>query len=295
MSHPPAAEPVGARPRRLGAVWCVLAAIVSVQLGAAFAKNLFGRVPPVSMVWLRLASAAVVLWTFARPRIGTRTPRAWFNAAWYIAGLLGMNWAIYESFARIPLGLAVTIEFLGPLTLATLTSRRRLDLVWIALAAAGVALLGFTPTHLDPLGVLLALVAGAGWASYIYAGSRVAPDWDGLTVITLGCTVGAVLFAAPGIAAGGRQLWHPPVLLIGAAVGVLSSVLPYSLELVALRTLPPNVFGILMSLEPAAAALAAVLVLGERLSSPDVVAIACVVLASLGASRTTRPEPQLSA
>lgn len=270
-------------PRR--ALWWVLAAIVSVQVGATGAKQLFGTVPPVTMTWLRLVCAAAILWVVARPRVRGRSPRQWQVVGLYALGMVGMNWAIYESFHRIPLGIAVTLEFLGPLSVAVLGSRRLLDLVWVALAGLGVALLGAAGSVTDPAGVLFALAAGACWALYIVMGAKVSASWDGLGPITLACTLGAVIFAGPGVVAGGTAMWHLHVLGMGLVVAVLSTVVPYSLELLALRTITPRVFGILMSLEPAAAALAALVVLRELLGVTDWLAIGCVVAASWGAFR----------
>lgn len=279
------------------AVWLVLASIASVQFGAAVAKQVFDVVPPVSMTWLRLAAAAGALALIRGVRVarrGRRTddyrdtrqePRDWRAVTGYALSLLGMNWAIYEAFHRLNLGIAVTIEFLGPLTLAVIGSRRRLDLAWAALALAGVALLGLAPTRLDPLGVVFALLAAACWAGYILTAARVGRSWDGLDALALACGLGAVLLAVPALLAGGPALWRGDVLLAGAGVGLLSSVIPYSLEIVALRVLSPGVFGILMSLEPAAAALAALLILRERLGPLDLLAMACVVVASVGATR----------
>ena len=197
-----------------------------------------------------------------------------------------MNWAIYQSFARIPLGLAVTIEFLGPLAVAVATSRRLRDLLWAILAAAGVVLLGWSPAPLDPIGVGYALLAGAGWAGYILLSGPVARRWSGLTGATVGSMVGAVVWLVPGVLAGGAMLLEPWVLLVGLGVGVLSSTIPYGLELVARRSIPSGTFSVLMSLEPAVAALSALLILRELLSPVELVAMACVIVASAGATRS---------
>ena len=198
-----------------------------------------------------------------------------------------MNWAIYQSFSRIPLGIAVTIEFIGPLTLAVLGSRHARDLVWVLLAGAGVVLLGFQPADLDVLGVAYALLAGAAWAAYILLSASTGRRWAGFDGLAVASIVAAVGMTLPGAAEPpGSGLWDGRVLLIGALVGLLSSVIPYSCELVALRSLRPAVFGILMSLEPAAAALAAIVVLSEHLSVLQWLAIACVVAASIGATRS---------
>ena len=199
-----------------------------------------------------------------------------------------MNWAIYQSFARIPLGVAVTIEFIGPLTLAVLGSRRPRDLAWVVLAAVGVLLLGFDGDDLDAAGVAFALLAGAAWAAYILLSARTGRHWEGLDGLAVASVVAALLLTPFAVGIGGEDLLDPRILLIGAAVGLLSSVIPYSCELVALRSLSPGVFGILMSLEPAAAALAGIVVLGELLGPAQYAAVACVIAASVGATRTGR-------
>ncbi len=274
------------RPRWLSPVWLVIGAIVSVQVGAAFAKSLFELAPPTAIAWLRMAVAAVVLMLVARPRLTGRGWAEWRVVIGYGIALATMNWAIYMSFARIPLGLAVTIEFLGPLALALVGSRRALDLVWVALAGIGVALLGVFPVTVDWIGVGFALLAGAGWAAYILLGRRTGVSWSGVTGVSMGAVVGATVFLIPGIVTGGSALLQPKVLLLGAAVAIMSSVIPYGLEMVALRSISPGVFGILMSLEPAAAALAALVILGEQLGWVEIVAMTCVIVASAGATRT---------
>ncbi|WP_248582452.1 EamA family transporter [Nocardioides sp. InS609-2] len=270
------------------AVWLVLVGIASVQLGAAFAKDLFGTISPTALVWLRLAASALILVAIARPRLRGRTPRDWQVVVGFALSLGLMNFAIYQSFARIPLGIAVTLEFIGPLTLAVVGSRRARDLAWVGLAGVGVMLLGVERTDLDLVGVLFALLAGAAWSAYILLSASTGSRWQGLDGLAVASVIAAVVLMPMALVAGGTTLLEPRVLLIGAAIGVLSSVIPYSCELVALRTLRPSVFGILMSLEPAAAALAAAAVLGELLSVWQWLAIVCVVVASIGATRTGR-------
>ena len=277
------------------AIWLVVIGIVSVQAGAAIAKDLFGTISPTSMVFLRLVTSTLVLLAIARPSWRGRSRSDWLVVAGFGASLGLMNWGIYQSFARIPLGIAVTIEFIGPLTLAVLGSRRARDLVWVGLAALGVALLGFQPTDLDPVGVAFAVLAGAGWAAYILLSAQTGRRWPGFDGLAIASAFATLLLTAPAIVSGGTALLDPHVLLIGVLVGVLSSVIPYSCELVALRTLAPSVFGILMSLEPAAAALAAIVVLNELLSPIQWLAVVCVVIASVGATRSrpvhTEPAP----
>jgi inner membrane transporter RhtA len=210
----------------------------------------------------------------------------WQVAVAFGAVLGTMNWAIYESMARIPLGLAVTIEFLGPLGLAVVGSRRARDLVWVGLAGIGVAVLGIEPGHLNRAGVGFALLAAVAWAAYILLSASTGRRWpglDGLTVASVVATVGMAPFL---FAFSGRGLDDPRVLATGALVGVLSSVIPYSCEITALRTIRPSVFGILMSLEPAAAALSGMVVVHEFLTGLQWFAVGCVIAASVGATRS---------
>ena len=278
-------------PAWLSPVWLVVGAIVSVQFGAAIAKSLFGVVDPTGIAWLRMAFAAVMFFAIARPRFRGRTWSDWRVVLGYGLCLATMNWAIYQSFARIPLGLAVTIEFLGPLAVAVVTSRRLRDFLWVGLAAAGVVLLGWSPAPLDPVGVGFALLAGAGWAGYIVLAGPTARAWSGLTGASVGSLVGALGFAVPGLLAGGTALWQPWVLAAGLGIGILSSAIPYGLELVARRRIPSGTFSILMSLEPAVAALSALIVLGEQLSPIELVAMTCVIVASVGSARTMTRRP----
>ena len=276
---------------RVNPVWLVLGGIISVQFGAAFAKSLFTLTDPTAVAWLRMAVAAVIFWAVARPRITGRAWPEWRVVVGYGITLATMNWAIYQSFARIPIGLAVTIEFLGPLAVALVGSRRARDYYWVGLAAVGVALLGVLPTTVDWIGVGFALLAGAAWAGYIVLSGPTGAAWEGVTGVSVGSLVGALVFLIPGVLAGGTSLWQPHVLLLAAAVGVLSSVIPYGLEMVARRRIPAAVFGILMSLEPAVAALAALVVLGEQLGWVEWVAMACVIVASVGSTRALAKAP----
>lgn len=278
-------------PTHSQAVWLVLGGIVSVQVGAAIAKDLFGLVPPTALVWLRLVTSAVILVALARPALAGRSRADWVVALGFGTSLLVMNWAIYQSFARIPLGIAVTIEFLGPLTVAVLGSRRPRDLVWVGLAGTGVALLGLAPGELTWAGVLFALLAAAGWAAYILLSAQTGRRWPGISGLAVASVVGAVVLAPPAVVDAGSTLLEPRVLVLGAAIGLLSSVIPYSLEITALRRISPRVFGVLMSLEPAAAALAAMVLLAEFLTLPQWVAVGCVVAASIGAARSADVGP----
>lgn len=263
----------------------VLLGVISLQVGAAFAKHLFALVGAGGMVWLRLLFAAVVLLALWRPslRLDWRTLGV---IAGYGAVLTGMNMSIYYSFERIPLGVAVTIEFLGPLTVAVLGSRRKLDLVWAALAALGVLLLARADGGMDWLGVAFALLAAAFWAGYILMGAKLGSRTSGGSGLALGMAFGALVATPIGAPEVGAELLRPEVLAAGIVVALMSSVIPYSLELEALRRMPPRLFGVLMSLEPAVAALAGLVVLQEWLGPWQWVAICCVVVASVGATRS---------
>lgn len=280
---------------RLSPIWLVLIGILSVQFGAGVAKSLFGEVDPTTIVWLRLVTSSIVLWLVAAPRLRGRSRQDWWVVLGFGASLGLMNWAIYQSFARIPLGIAVTIEFVGPLTLAVLGSRRLRDLAWVGLAAIGVLLLGFERGELTPAGVLFALLAGAAWATYILLSAQTGQRWQGFDGLAVASLIATLMLTPLAVRAGGEDLVEPRILLLGAAVGLLSSVIPYSCELVALRSLRPAVFGVLMSLEPAAAALAGIVVLQEFLAPLQWVAMVCVVVASVGATRArptlTEPVP----
>ena len=267
-------------------VWLVLVGIASVQFGAGLAKTLFDEVSATTVVWLRLVASALILLAIARPVLRGRSRQDWIVMLGFGLSLGVMNWSIYQAFARIPLGLAVTIEFVGPLALAVLGSRRPRDLLWVVLAAAGVLLLGLEPGELNVPGVLFALVAGAAWAAYILLSAQTGRRWPGLDGLALASVVAALLIAPAALGRHAHELVDGRVLLLAAAVGLLSSVIPYACELVALRTLPTSVLSILMSLEPAAAALAGLLVLGEILTGLQLLAMACVVAASIGATRS---------
>ncbi len=273
--------------RQISPIWLVLAGIASVQLGAAVAKNLFGEIEPTAMVWLRLVTSSAVLLAWARPQVRGRSRDDWLTVIAFGVTLGAMNWSIYQAFARIPLGLAVTFEFAGPLVLAVVMSRRARDLVWVGLAALGVGLLGFEKADLDLLGVGFALLAGAAWAAYILLSAQTGSRWAGLDGLAMASLVATVMLAPFAVPQGGTDLTDPRILLLGAAVGLLSSVIPYSAELMALRSIRPAVFSILMSLEPAAAALAGIVVLQEYLSAVQWVAVAAVMAASIGATRGT--------
>ena len=267
-------------------IWLVLVGILSVQFGAGVAKTLFDDVSPTAIVWLRLVTSAVVLVAIARPRLRGRARVDWQVVLAFGLALGLMNWAFYQAMARIPLGLAVTIEFIGPLSLAVLGSRRPRDLVWVALAGVGVLLLGVQPGDLNWAGVGFALLAAATWAAYILLSAQTGRRWQGVDGLALASVVASLLLTPVTLGRYADQLDDARVLVLGALVGLLSSVIPYTCELVALRSLRPAVFSILMSLEPAAAALAGLVVVGEVLEPLQLVAMACVVVASVGATRS---------
>jgi inner membrane transporter RhtA len=265
----------------------VVAAVTSLQFGAGFAVTLFDELGPAGAAFLRLAIAAAVLLAIWRPHVAGH-PLADLRVAAAFGAVLGtMNFAIYSAMDRIPLGIAVTIEFAGPMAVAVLGSRRALDLLWAALAAAGILLLADPGGgSLDAAGVAFALLAATMWAFYILLAGRTGRIFPGGSGLALAMVVGALVVAPLGIAQGGGELLHPELLAAAAGVALASSVIPYSLELEALRRLPANVFGVLMSLEPAVAALAGLVILGQHLSLREWAAIGLVVLASAGATAT---------
>ena len=266
---------------RAAAVGLVLVAAVSPQIGAAFAVTLFDELGPAGAAFLRLAFAAVVLLAIWRPRLAGDLRLA--GAFGVALGL--MNWSFYEAIARIPLGVAVTIEFAGPLLVAVIGSRRPLDIVWVVLAAAGIVVL-VDPGggSMDPLGVGFALVAAACWMAYIYLSKRTGAAFSGGSGLALAMAVGALIVLPAGVIQANGALAEPDLLGSALVVALLSSVLPYSLELEALRRLPEAVFGVLMSMDPAIAALVGFVALGQDLGARELVAIAMVVVASVGAT-----------
>lgn len=270
----------------------VLGSAFSLQFGAALAVLLLQRVGVLGAGALRLTLAAIVLMLIARPAVRSRSRSDLVLVVAFGLVLGTMNLCFYAAAARLPLGIAVTLEFLGPLGLAIVTSHRVRDLMWVVLAGLGVVLLGEGGlSGLDPVGVAFALAAATCWAGYILLGSRTSRRYARSEGLAIGMVVAAVLAIPLGVAGGGSALLDPTVLAFGLGVALLSSVLPYSLEMAALRRIPPRTFGVLMSLEPAVAALAGFLVLDQRLSPWQLVAISLVVVASAGATRSaTRPD-----
>src|SRR5947209_2838651 len=268
----------------------VLGAIASVQFGSALAATLFSRIGPAGAVTLRLVTAAVILAAIWPPRARGRTRAELRLAVLFGLVLAGMNLSFYEALHRIPLGIAVAIEFVGPLGVALIGSRRALDVLWAALAAAGIVALTRGDVHgIDAAGVALALLAGVLWGTYIVLNARVGRTFAGSTGLALAMCAGALALLPVGIASAGARLVEPGSLLPGIAVGVLSSVIPYSFELEALRRIRTSVFGVLMSLEPAVAALAGFIALGQGMTASMVGGIALVSIASVGASRRAAP------
>ena len=266
----------------------LLGSIGSVQFGSAFATKLFHRAGPGGVVFLRLALAALVLGAIARPALRGRSRKDLIAATAFGLILGAMNWSFYEALHRLPLGVAVTIEFVGPLSVAVIGSRRRIDLLWAALAGGGVALLALRGGHqgITAAGVALALVAAACWAAYIHLSKRVGAAFAALDGLAIALAVGTLVVVPAGIVEGGSALGQPAVLGGGLLVAMLSSLIPYSLEIVALRRLSASTFGLLMSLEPAAAALAGVLVLSQPVTGVLALAIAMVIIASVGTTVT---------
>ena len=276
------------------------AGAVSVQAGAGLAARTFGQLPPAAVTTLRLWAAALIMLIAggrgaARAVAALVSGRAWRDGA--AAGTFGiflavMNFAIYQAFQRIPLGIAVTVEFLGPLAVAVAGARRLASLAWAALAAAGVLLLARGSTgHLDLTGAAFALVSAAGWAGYILFSRATGQRLPGSAGLVIAMCVAAALVTGPGVVSGAPRMFRPAALATGAAIGLLSSVIPYWLEFEALRRVPARVFGVWMSAQPAVAALAGLAVLGQRLTAAEWAGICCVAVASAGAARGGGPVP----
>jgi inner membrane transporter RhtA len=281
------------RADRIPPTLLVVVAVSSVQFGAALAKSLFDEVGAGGTVFLRVLFAALVLVAVWRPAVAGRSPAEWRLIAVFGLALAGMNLAFYESLERIPLGIATTFEFVGPLGVAIAGSRRPVDLAWVVLAGTGIVLLSdFGGADLDRLGVALALLAGGFWAAYILLSARVGSVFPGASGLALAMVAGAVMLAPVGIADAGGDLLVPGVLAVAVAVAILSSAIPYTLEMEALRRMPVGVFGVMMSIEPAVAALAGFIVLDEGLATRELVAILLVVAASAGAARNAHLPPR---
>ncbi|GAA1466748.1 EamA family transporter [Microbacterium thalassium] len=269
------------------AVLLVVVGLACQEIGASLAVLLFPRVGPLGMVMLRLVFSALLLLVIARPSVRGHSGAAWRSVAAFGLVLATMNGLFYLALERLPLGVTVTIEVLGPLVLSIIASRRRSAWLWAVLALAGVVALGGGWDRLDPLGVLFALGAAASWSGYILAAARVGREFAGLDGLALAMSIGALISVPFGVADAGAALLDIPLVAIGALVALLSSTIPYTLELLALRRLAPAAFAILMSLAPATAALAGFVLLGQHLSWLEVLGIALVIAASIGAVRSS--------
>jgi inner membrane transporter RhtA len=276
----------------------ILTGVVAVQSGAGLADRLFGQIPPAAVTGLRLWTAAVAMLILSGRGTRRSIGDLWKRRAWadaIVAGTFGivlgvMNFSIYQAFARIPLGVAVTVEFLGPLAVAVAGSRHLRDIGWVVLAAAGVLLLTQGGHgHLDLTGVLFAAVAAACWGAYIVLSSATGRRYPGPSGLAIAMVVAALVVTPPALIAGGSAMFRPGVAVIGVAIGLLSSVIPYWLELESLRRMPIRLFGVWMSAEPAVAALIGLVLLSQHLSLLEWVAIGCVTVACAGAARGALP------
>jgi len=283
VTHNPAA-----RSAATPAILLVIAGLACQEVGASLAVLLFPQVGPLGMVMLRLVFSAALLLLIARPRLRGHSLADWRAVALFGLVLAVMNGLFYLALERLPLGVTVTIEVLGPLVLSIVASRRASAWLWALLALAGVVALGGGGwDRLDPIGVAFALGAAASWAFYILASARVGKAFPRLDGLALAMTVGAIIALPFGIADAGAALLRLDLLALGAAVAVLSSTIPYALELIALRRLPAAAFAILMSLAPATAALAGFVLLGQHLTWLELAGIALVIAASIGAVRSS--------
>jgi inner membrane transporter RhtA len=263
----------------------VVALAVSMHVGSAIATSLFGEVGPLGVLWLRCALAALLLVALFRGR-ALALPRASRHGVVALGVVLAaMNACFFEAIARVPLGVASTIEFTGPLLVALAGSRRPRDVVWVVLAGLGVARLGSPGADVAPLGAAFAFGSAVCWATYIVLAKRLVGGAEPLPVLTFTLAVAAVVLAGPALATAGGSLADGHVLAVGLAVAGLASAIPYLLELLALRLVSAATFSILLSLEPAIAALIGLLVLGQALGAVEVAAVGCVVVASGGAAR----------
>ncbi|MBC8104524.1 MAG: EamA family transporter [Cytophagales bacterium] len=282
---------------KVPAIGLLLVAIASVQAGAALAVGLFRTLGPLGTVSLRVTLAAAILLLAWRPRFDREVRSSLPLLILFGLSIAGMNWCIYEAIARIPLGIAVTIEFAGPLAVAVATSRRSRDFVWIGFAVAGIALLTpLTGGRLDLLGVILALLAGACWGAYSLLGAKVGRVFPGGAGLAIGIAIAALALLPFGAWTAGRALWnHPSLLGVGLVVALASTVIPFSLEFEALRRLPARTYGVLVSLDPAAAAVAGLLILHQMPTLRTFAAIACVSVAAAGVTLTAQRDSRQSA
>lgn len=265
----------------------VMVGVASVQIGSAVATTLFDEIGPAGTVFLRTLFAALVLLAIWRPAAGSLRGTALRDVALFGLVLAGMNLCFYTALERLPLGIAVTFEFTGPLAVAIAASRRPLDAIWVGLAAAGILLLApGIGDGLDGVGVIFALLAGAFWGAYILLSARVGRGPTGTGGLAIAMGLAALVMVPAGVIDGGSGLLEPELIAVGAAVAMLSSAIPYTLELQALRRLAEGTFGVLLSIEPAVAALVGLVFLDQDLLGREIVAIALVVAASAGALST---------
>jgi inner membrane transporter RhtA len=286
-----------AKQRPETAVLLVLGSCTSFQFGAALATHLFPVAGAVGATLLRLGLAAIVLLAVTRPNVRGWTKPQWRSVILYGVSLAGMNGFYYASLARLPLSAAVTIQFLGPLTLSAALSRRWRDGGWIVLALLGVLTLGLADRHgsggggagLDPVGVVFALISAAFWALYIVAGSKASEAVPGRSGVAVAMTAGALVLLPFGALGARHVAGRPGPMLLALGVALLASVVPYTLEFAAMRRAPRRVFGILLSLDPALATLAGWLLLGQRSSPVAIAAVAVVITASVGSTVLASP------
>lgn len=272
------------RDGRASAVGLVGLGLLCQEVGASFGVLMFGLTHPLAVVAFRLIFASVILLLVTRPRLRAVTARQWRGILLLGTVLTTMNATFYLALERLALGVTVTIEVLGPLVLAVVMSKKKSAWLWAGLAFVGVAALGGGGWEtLDPVGVLFALLAGASWAGYILAAARVGRDVPGVSGLALAMTVGAVIVLPAALVIDAPAFINPTIILLGLGVAVLSSVIPYTAELLALRKISESTFSVLMSLGPATASIVGFLVLGQHLTVLEIAGIVLVIAASIGA------------
>ena len=273
----------------------ILISMVSIQSGASLAKSLFPLIGAPGVTALRLALGTLILVVVFKPWRLRFAKAQRLPLLFYGLSLGAMNYLFYLSLQRIPLGIAVALEFTGPLAVALFSSRRAVDFIWVILAVVGLWFLlplGQDVAHVDLTGALLALGAGAGWAVYILSGRR-AGEEHGPATVAMGSLIAAIVFVPLGAFQAADALWHWSILPLGLAIAVLSTALPYSLEMIALTRLPTRTFGTLMSMEPALAALSGMVFLGEMLTLSQTLALGAIIAASMGSTLTMRQESKI--
>ncbi|MFZ0597606.1 MAG: DMT family transporter [Flavobacterium sp.] len=270
-------------------IYAVLLAIISVQCGAAIAKSLFPTIGAAGTASIRIGVSAIILLIAYRPNLKAITREQWKIVVPYGLSLGAMNLIFYLAIERIPIGLAVTLEFIGPLLVAIVGSKRLIDYCWVLLAAIGIALIApWTNNRVDIIGVAFALLAGALWAAYIILGGKISKIMNGGEAVSTGMLFAALLILPFGFYENGLANLTPKLFGMGIALALLSSAIPFTLEMKALGQLPPRTFSILMSLEPAAASICAFIFLQEHLNFYEILAVVCVVIASAGSTLTAK-------